>query len=45
MYAAIASQYELYGVLGGVLLLLAWFYISGMIIILGAVLNAVLLVV
>lgn len=42
IYAATAGQYELYGVLGGVLLLLAWFYISGIIIILGAVLNAVL---
>lgn len=42
MYAANAGQYELYGVLGGILLLLAWFYISGMIIILAAVLNAVL---
>lgn len=42
MYAANAGQYELYGVLGGILLLLAWFYISSMIIILAAVLNAVL---
>lgn len=42
LYASIASQYELYGVLGGVLLLLTWFYVSGTIIVLGAVLNAVL---
>lgn len=42
IYAAYASQYELYGVLGGVLLLLTWFYISGVIIVFGAVINAVL---
>lgn len=42
IYAANAPQYELYGVLGGVLLLLAWFYVSGLIIVFGAVLNAVL---
>ena len=42
IYAAGASQYEVYGVLGGVLLLLVWFYISGMIIVSGAVINAVL---
>lgn len=42
IYAAYASQYEVYGVLGGVLLLLTWFYISGVIIVFGAVINAVL---
>jgi YihY family inner membrane protein len=42
LYASIATQYEVYGVLGGVLLLLAWFYVSGTIIVLGGVLNAVL---
>lgn len=42
IYAATASQYELYGVLGGVLLLLVWFYASGMILVFGAVINAVL---
>ena len=42
IYAANAAQYELYGVLGGVLLLLTWFYMSGTIIVLGAVFNAVL---
>lgn len=41
IYAAYASQYELYGVLGGVLLLFTWFYISGVIIVFGAVINAV----
>lgn len=41
IYAANASQYEVYGVLGGVLLLLAWFYVSGVILVLGAVINAV----
>jgi YihY family inner membrane protein len=42
VYAANAAQYELYGVLGGVLLLLAWFYVSGTIIVFGAVPNVVL---
>lgn len=42
LYATAAGQYEVYGVLGGVLLLLVWFYISGLIIVFGAVVNAVL---
>lgn len=42
IYAAHATQYEVYGALGGVLLLLAWFYISGVILVFGAVINAVL---
>lgn len=42
MYAAIASQYQVYGLLGGILLLLVWFYVSGIILVFGAVVNAVL---
>lgn len=43
LYASNAGQYEAYGVIGGVLLLLTWLYIGGVIIILGAVLNSVLM--
>ncbi|WP_436902435.1 YihY/virulence factor BrkB family protein [Halovenus halobia] len=41
LYAANASSLELYGVLGGVLLLLVWFYFGGLIILLGAAVNVV----
>ena len=41
-YASVAGAYEAYGVLGGVLLLVTWFYFGGFILLLGAVLNAVL---
>jgi YihY family inner membrane protein len=43
IYAANAGQYDAYGVIGGILLLLTWLYIGGIIIILGAVLNYVLM--
>ena len=42
IYAAAASQYQVYGLLGGVLLLFVWFYVSGIILVFGAVINAVL---
>ena len=42
IYAANAGQYEFYGVLGGVLLLLTWFYIGSVILLIGAIVNAVL---
>lgn len=42
VYAANAAQYELYGVLGAVLLLLTWFYLAGTIITVGGIVNAVL---
>jgi YihY family inner membrane protein len=42
LYVGAAGQFELYGLLGAVLLLLTWFYLAGIIIIVGAVLNAVL---
>jgi YihY family inner membrane protein len=41
-YAAIAPSYELYGVLGGVLLLVTWFYLGATLLLVGAVLNVVL---
>ncbi|MEF8820732.1 MAG: YihY/virulence factor BrkB family protein [Halovenus sp.] len=42
LYPVIAVRYQIYGLLGGVLLLLVWFYVSAMIIVFGAVINAVL---
>lgn len=41
-YATTAGNFALYGVLGGVLLLLTWLYFGAMLVILGAVLNAVI---
>ncbi|MFC6752147.1 YhjD/YihY/BrkB family envelope integrity protein [Halorubrum tibetense] len=41
-YAASAGQYQVYGVIGGVLLLVTWLYIAAIVVILGAVLNVVL---
>ena len=43
IYASNAGQYDAYGVVGAILLLLTWLYIGGIIIILGAVLNYVLM--
>ncbi len=42
LYATYASPYQLYGVVGGVLLALTWFYAGGLLVLLGAHLNAVL---
>jgi YihY family inner membrane protein len=42
VYAAGAGQYQVYGVIGGVLLLVTWLYLAAMIVIVGAVANAVL---
>ena len=42
IYAANAGSFQLYGVLGGVLLLLVWFYFGGLIVLLGAAINVVL---
>jgi YihY family inner membrane protein len=42
LYAAVAGGFQLYGVIGGVLLLVTWFYFAGNILLVGAVLNAVL---
>ncbi len=41
-YASVASGGDLYGVLGGVLLLVTWFYFAAILILLGAVFNVVL---
>lgn len=41
-YATTAANFALYGVLGGVLLLLTWLYFGAMLVIVGAILNAVL---
>lgn len=43
LYASTAGQYEAYGVIGGILLLLTWLYIGGIVIILGAIFNSVLM--
>lgn len=42
VYAAGAGQYRVYGVVGGVLLLVTWLYIAALLVILGAVVNEVL---
>jgi membrane protein len=41
-YVAVASKSETYGILGAILLVLTWLYFSGLVILLGAVVNAVL---
>ncbi|WP_256030507.1 YihY/virulence factor BrkB family protein [Natronomonas aquatica] len=42
LYASIAGSYEAYGLLGGVLLLVTFLYFGGLVLLVGAVLNAVL---
>ena len=42
IYAANADQYAAYGVLGGLLLLITWFYFAGIVLLMGAVINAVI---
>lgn len=42
LYAASAGAYQLYGIVGGVLLVATWLYIAAIVIILGAILNRVL---
>lgn len=42
LYAATAVQYQAYGVVGGILLLVTWLYIAAIIVLVGAILNAVL---
>ncbi|SNR50466.1 YhjD/YihY/BrkB family envelope integrity protein [Halorubrum vacuolatum] len=42
VYAATAGQYQVYGVIGGVLLLVTWLYIAAIVVVLGAVINVVL---
>ena len=42
LYTAVAGTYALYGALGGVFLVLTWLYFGSIVLVLGAVLNAVL---
>lgn len=42
LYAGSAGSYQAYGLLGGVLLLVTLFYFGGLVLLVGAVLNAVL---
>jgi membrane protein len=42
VYAANATQFSLYGVLGGILLLVTWFYIAAILLLVGAAVNRVL---
>ena len=42
VYAALAGSADLYGVIGGVLLLVTWFYDASLLLLLGAVVNATL---
>ena len=41
LYATYVSRASVYGLLGGVLLVLAWFYVGALVLLLGAVVNAV----
>ncbi|PSQ38966.1 hypothetical protein BRD10_03530, partial [Halobacteriales archaeon SW_12_71_31] len=42
VYVQVSSAGERYGVVGGIVLVLAWLYFNGVVVLLGAVLNAVL---
>jgi YihY family inner membrane protein len=42
VYAATADSFQLYGLIGGVLLALTWFYLGGLVLLSGAALNTVL---
>lgn len=42
LYAATADSFQLYGLIGGVLLVLTWFYLGGLVLLSGATLNTVL---
>ncbi len=42
VYAANATQFSLYGVLGGILLLLTWFYFAAILLLVGAAVNRAL---
>jgi len=42
VYASQADSYQVYGVIGGVLLLVTWFYFAGQVLLVGAAVNAAL---
>lgn len=42
LYASTAQSVQLYGVAGGLLLLLSWLYVGGLVLLIGVALNAVL---
>ena len=42
VYAAGAAQYQVYGVIGGILLLVTWLYLAAVIVVVGGVVNVVL---
>jgi YihY family inner membrane protein len=42
VYASNATSFQLYGIIGGVLLTLTWFYLGGLVLLIGAALNAAL---
>ncbi|ELZ55118.1 MULTISPECIES: YihY/virulence factor BrkB family protein [Halorubrum] len=42
VYAASAAQYQVYGVIGGILLLVTWLYLAAIVVVLGGVVNVVL---
>ncbi|ELZ44067.1 ribonuclease BN [Halorubrum coriense DSM 10284] len=42
LYAAGAAQYQVYGVIGGILLLVTWLYLAAVVVVLGGVINVVL---
>lgn len=42
IYTDVAPRYQLYGVIGGVLMLVTWFYLAAGLLLVGAVVNAVL---
>jgi YihY family inner membrane protein len=42
LYAASTPQFSLYGVIGGVLLLVTWFYVAAVLLLVGAAVNHVL---
>ncbi|OYR57493.1 YihY/virulence factor BrkB family protein [Halorubrum halodurans] len=42
LYAASAGRYQVYGVIGGVLLLVTWLYLAAVVVVAGGVVNVVL---
>jgi len=42
LYAVSAAQYQVYGVIGGILLLVTWLYLAATVVVIGGVVNVVL---